>query len=455
MKEKLVKKVHPFNFYELRVLEEYLEEMATAGFMLVKQKGVIFYFRKCEPKKMKFFVDIFGKASIFDTRPEGDVGEYIEYCKAADWQFVCTNGKMQYFCSEKLDNVPIETDDKNRLKMLHRQTLTQNGILWAIMLYMLWITISQMLETDLVGALIENGNVFLTIILLNVFNVIDVAQYLRFYIGNRRRVANGNGLRFSTRKSVEKFQGIRIGILMFWFLIYVGMLFFGGGKIEKIVAIVVIVAWIGTFVVEYFRQGNEKLSRVHNMALIFASTAVSMVFVCGIMVMLFATMLGGDVVKYYDKEEEAYVWQSIDQDEIPVTIEKIGELPKKTVHNSTSAYEYYSVFGTSLGYEQILYTDDMKDNGYLEYDIIRSPIQAILEDYIREIMTWEWVEARDITKEEAALWGAERVYEIKDKEDGTVCGRLVRYSRYVLWMTNNQFTYDQSTIPDIVKAIEK
>lgn len=71
-KQGTVKKFFLFQMYECTAVEDYLEEMILQGLMIEEIKGCIFTFHKVEPRKLKFAVDVFEKASVFDTIPTDD-----------------------------------------------------------------------------------------------------------------------------------------------------------------------------------------------------------------------------------------------------------------------------------------------------------------------------------------------------------------------------------------------
>lgn len=109
----------------LEAVEKYLEEMAGKGWMLKNVTGATqFNFEKCEPKKLRFAVEIFSEGSIYDTYTIESNQEYIEYCQKAGWNFICSSGKLDYFYTED-DNAPeIETDPAMKLKAIEKAQFT-------------------------------------------------------------------------------------------------------------------------------------------------------------------------------------------------------------------------------------------------------------------------------------------------------------------------------------------
>ena len=105
---------------------EYLEQMAEEGWMLEKISGYYkFIFRRCEPKKLRFAVELFVGGNPFDTYVTQSNEEYIEYCEKAGWHFICTTGGMDVFYTEDEDVPPIESDPVLKLETIKKKDRTR------------------------------------------------------------------------------------------------------------------------------------------------------------------------------------------------------------------------------------------------------------------------------------------------------------------------------------------
>lgn len=110
--------------FEYEALEKYLEDMALKGWMLEKINGGYIKFKKMEPKKIKYSIDVLNKVSFFDGKNSDNALEYREYCVAAGWQFVCEWEKFQVFsCAQDIEKVPIHTDEKEKFKSILKASL--------------------------------------------------------------------------------------------------------------------------------------------------------------------------------------------------------------------------------------------------------------------------------------------------------------------------------------------
>jgi hypothetical protein len=124
--------------YECVAVEEYLEEMAKRGWLLQSVKGYLFKFKRIEPKKIKYSVDVLYEASIFDCKDSNAALEYREYCKAAGLNYVCQTGRIQIFYTEDdRKNISIHTDEEEKYNSVIKASLYNVG--WQFILTLIFI----------------------------------------------------------------------------------------------------------------------------------------------------------------------------------------------------------------------------------------------------------------------------------------------------------------------------
>ena len=113
----------PFEARDCHALELYLSEMAAKGWMLDEIWIFnIFKFKRCEPKNLRFAVDI---PRLSDTCPDTSLqnyellfNEYIEICESSGWKHIVEDSEYQIFCTEDINVVDIQTDDSLKLDSL-------------------------------------------------------------------------------------------------------------------------------------------------------------------------------------------------------------------------------------------------------------------------------------------------------------------------------------------------
>ena len=119
-----------FSTYDHTGMERHLERMAERGW-LVEKIGLLWRYRRVEPKKLTFSVCYFDKASQFDPEPGEEQRTFYDFCAHTGWTPAAANGEMQVFCNEREDPVPIATDPALEVENIHRTMKKFGGWLFS------------------------------------------------------------------------------------------------------------------------------------------------------------------------------------------------------------------------------------------------------------------------------------------------------------------------------------
>ncbi len=135
-----------WGFFSLdyKAMEEYLEEMAEKGWMLEKVGNYLAKFKAIEPRKLKFYVDVFKEEGPLTPEKTEESEEYRNLCQESGWTFITSRNYLQFFYADRNSQpVPIQTDEAIEQKIVEL-TLLKNelgGILffsiiaaWALLL---------------------------------------------------------------------------------------------------------------------------------------------------------------------------------------------------------------------------------------------------------------------------------------------------------------------------------
>lgn len=117
-------------------MARHLEKRAEQGWLLERADNWWLRYRRAEPTGVRYAVAFFPEATIFDAAPVEGQETYYDYCRAAGWEYVCSYGSIQYFRNSRPDPVPIETDERLKLKALRRvilRTMVLVNGLWLLM----------------------------------------------------------------------------------------------------------------------------------------------------------------------------------------------------------------------------------------------------------------------------------------------------------------------------------
>lgn len=136
-----------FSPYNPKQMAETLEAMAAHGWMLESLGTYIWTYRRIPPKKLRFAVTYFPKASDFDPGPtEGELTK-ADFCALDGWQLAARLDVIQIFYTDREDAVPIETDPVIQVENIYRSmkkgVFLPHLLILATILFQLYMQISQ------------------------------------------------------------------------------------------------------------------------------------------------------------------------------------------------------------------------------------------------------------------------------------------------------------------------
>ena len=278
-----------FSFFDFDGITAHLEKMAADGWMIEQNKNRYWVYRRTEPKKLKFAVTYFPKASDFDPRPTEELQAFNEFCRQAGWKPAVSMAQMQIYYNENENPVPIETDPLVQINTIHR-AMKRNFIPSYIIMIAISVLVIAMFGmrviTNPVSALSSNSTLF-SIVAYGVLLTMSVVELGRYYSWRKKAVARAeSGYAIPSGKTAFVFQIVTlimviglmtvylfssISIISPWFMLFMFALFGSSGV-------------IAVFMKEFLRKRNvpRKVNMFVSMGSAFAVTmalAVLTVFV--------------------------------------------------------------------------------------------------------------------------------------------------------------------------------
>lgn len=275
--------------YECAAVETYLEKMAQDGWLLTATKGYYFYFKKIEPKKIKYSVDVFDKVSAFDHKDSDVALEYREYCEAAGWNYVCENGKIQiFYTEEEKEVISIHTDEEEKFKSVFKASICNVGLQFFMMLiaiFTLYMLVfmgdsSFMLASNLyiIGLLAMISTIFRT--------TITISSFIMWWVKAKKNIKTNKKMIHNNYKQI-KIKGIIIKVYM---LILLSMLMLSmfidnpdTSKLNIIICGVIIIPLI-IYVLIKIIVDKRQYSKDTNMMIFIGSNVVTVVLICILMI---------------------------------------------------------------------------------------------------------------------------------------------------------------------------
>lgn len=212
-----------FSFFDHTHAEAHLERMAQKGWMLESMGDSTYTYRRAEPKKLCFTVCYAPKASAFDPDLTDEQREFIDFCDRTGWRFVASNAKMQVFCNERCDPVPIHTDPMSELDSLHKAARTYIRFYAAIIALALWqvLTLLGEFRHDPIEVLASRGSLMRlgSWTWFVVFFGVELAVYLLWRKRALRSAEDGVFLKTPNLMRFERVMGIFVTAqLIFWMI---------------------------------------------------------------------------------------------------------------------------------------------------------------------------------------------------------------------------------------------
>lgn len=124
-----------FRYIHCDDFSDYLESMARQGWHFLRWP-LWLEFEKGEPSDTCYHVEVFDRATEWDTHPEGNTEDYSDYCAAAGWKLVDSRRKFCIFQRLRSDAPPIVTEEE-RFHSIRRASLISWFLLMAVVLLLL------------------------------------------------------------------------------------------------------------------------------------------------------------------------------------------------------------------------------------------------------------------------------------------------------------------------------
>lgn len=193
------KKKFVLNWYQTNdtaAMERKLERLAEKGWLLEKVNNWGWHFRRSTPQTARYTITYFPAASVFDAGPTQGQETYADFCQAAGWEFVSAYGPMQYFRAARPDPIPIETDEGEKLRAIHKSMLKtwvlSYGLLLAVWLLNLILRLDGFRYRTL-SILSSSGSLFFLVFLIAfvIYLAVFLLDYFLWYLRSKKAVEQG------------------------------------------------------------------------------------------------------------------------------------------------------------------------------------------------------------------------------------------------------------------------
>ncbi len=270
-----------FSFFDFDGITAHMEKMAAQGWMLEQSTNRFWYYRRTEPKKLKFAVTYFPKASEFDPHPTEELQAFNEFCQAAGWKPAASMAQMQIYYNENENPVPLETDPMVQVNTIHtamKKNFIPSSLLMMVLSLMILVMNGVKFFTNPVSSLSSNADFFISFsyIMLFMISAVELAQY---YNWRKKAIALAlEGQSIPSGKTAKLFQIIVLAVMTVMLFIYAALSL---GVVSLWLLIVIFAIFGGTGVAavwlkEFLRKKN--VPRHMNMILTFGIVMAVSIF---------------------------------------------------------------------------------------------------------------------------------------------------------------------------------
>ena len=359
-------KITFFNFlpYECVAAEEYLELMAEKGWLLQSIKGAFLKFKKIEPQKIKYSVDVLHKVSIFDRKDSDVALEYRDYCQTAGWNYVCQKGKIQIFYTE--DNkktISIHTDEDEKFKSVFKASLYYVGSQFILTLLFILNLKLQLFSgaTDL--ALGSNLGILSTVGMVSLIFMysIEIISFFLWVIKVSSKLKENKFMPYNNYKQLRIKNILRnaYGLIIFLLLLKFSVFDKQGSNGSNISILMIMCIPIIIMICVQNLINKKKFSKKINMAITISSTLVS--------ISLVVMLAGGLAFRSFN---------AIEQSKVPT--EKVSLTLMDFGYKENADPSPYITFDKSILAERIFYAYSNGDND-ISYTILESQYPWVIE----------------------------------------------------------------------------
>ena len=268
--------LYQFVPYEYKTFEDYLSKMASKGWLLVSFNTLYVKFKKIEPMKLKYNVDIMESHKGFDAR------EYKDFCKASGWNHVCTSNKIQVYSNTDMDATEIETDDETKFKKINKPSFKQTILVTLILAFGLWMVLSINADSGNAAYLSEVPMlVGVTIAgLLVISYAILSCTYLVWFISSKKCLKLGIPINY-TSMPYTKFRIVITNITYILMILSVIILLFNKNIAQRNMYLILLTEIILINIIIYKLKNRKSIKKKKTMITIAILAIVMIIMVVG------------------------------------------------------------------------------------------------------------------------------------------------------------------------------
>lgn len=440
-----------YSIYDRAGLEKHLEEMAAKGWMLDKIGQYLWYYRRSEPRNIRFAVSYFPSASVFDPAPSEKQETYREFCEHSGWKLAGASAQLEVYWNEDENAVPLATDPLVEIQTIHKtaiKTVILSNVLLLLIVIMNLVRSVQFYYRNTIDSLLSDSNFWITIAMAfaGVFCIMELVRYFAWYF-KAKKMAECEERFFTPKRTIQFTTGM---ITVFLVLFVIGFLSFALDESMLVGAIIIgytLLIFAIVYGIKYVLKVKKASTNVNRTVTLISCFVVSMIVTSAATFLIFrnADITEQEAHKVVGTYEHAGWNFEVYADEIPLYIEDFTYVEDVEYYYYKEVEESSALKQVSARQEKVGYEVEAPE---LSYAIIDVKIPALYDNcvdyFLREASRYnDEIEYREIQDES---WEANTVYRLYEGSEYMdtylLCyeNRIVRVSLYDYDMENNPAT---------------
>ena len=437
-----------FSFFDCDGISRHLEKMAAKGWMIQRLTNFGWIYRRISPKKIKFAVSYYPRASEFDPEPSDDQKTFFDFCAHTGWELACTSAQLQIFYNQRPNPTPIETEPELEVESIH--AAAKKGI---IVPYLLLLLIAFMQCSFVITGLLGNPISFLAdptklftgfcFLILAVLCIGELSCYFLWHKKAEKAALHGE---FLKPISTSIFQKILLSLAVIGAVYWIISFILWGNPFQRFAGIAMCIYMTALIILvnalKNFLKGRKASRSLNRTLTILASFILSFSMMGLITLGILKLSSSGFFAKNTEDtyEYNGITW-TIHQDPLPLTIEDLMDADTnvyiKERRDSESLLLGQFVMSQYPRFDAMDYTDIPQ----MEYTIVSVKIPALYH-MCKNRLFFEQERLNSIAErrykaQEAAPWGAAEAYRLYDPQYGYQNDYLLCYNKILVEISFN------------------
>jgi hypothetical protein len=436
----------------MKNMEQHYANMAEKGWRLDKTGAFLQRYRAAEPCKTRYFVDILPQITAFDYPENRDAQDYRRLCEDSGWTFVSATKQFHVFCAEgdAPAPTPIHTDNKLQarmyLKASRKYELYYTLFTLAMFLYVLYTQLDRGAEVFLssLTTFYLMGAFFFLLGSLWTFGFI-----LTWYVRTWRAARHDRPMpEVSYRWYRVRSAAFTAGVMAVAVLTLAGVVWEVSGGLPPFLLPIILMPLVSVGVGLWLRRqiDTKERGRSANKAL----TVAAMIVMLAVLFSITAFSIRQVMTSPWDRSADTL------GDRPVITLLDIGVYSEPGSVNT----RIDGSVTVPVNYWHYEINSDGSVSTKIHRAVTASIARGLYNQEVSKHLHWRRVQPMfaetisELTRDEAAFWGAEEGFMIR-MEDGNYHELILRNGRTVLYLqlTRRDGNLDREAAGRVVHAL--